>query len=31
MDKIGLKKNQTKAKRIDLDKFTLGTVRGGKF
>ena len=26
MDKIGLKDNQTNAKRIDLNKFTLGPV-----
>ena len=31
MDKIGLKDNQTKAKMIDLNKFVLGPVRGGKF
>ena len=30
-DKIGLKDNQTKARRIDLNKFTLGLVQGGKF
>ena len=30
-DKIGLKDNQTKAKMIDLNKFALGPVRGGKF
>ena len=30
-DKIGLKDNQTKARRIDLNKFTLSPIRGGKF
>ena len=30
-DIIGLKDNQTKTRRIDLNKFTLGPVRGGKF
>ena len=30
-DKIGLKDNQAKARRIDLNKFTFGQVRGGKF
>ena len=30
-DKIDLKDNQTKARRIDLNKFTLDPVRGGKF
>ena len=30
MDKIGLKDNQTKARKIDLNKFTLGPIRGGK-
>ena len=30
-DKIGLKDNQTKTRRIDLNKFTLGQVQGGKF
>ena len=30
-EKIGLKDNQTKAKRTDLNKFTIGPVRGGKF
>ena len=29
-DKIRLKDNQTKARRIDLNKFTLGLIRGGK-
>ena len=31
MDIIGLKDNQTKVRRIDLNKFTLGQVQGGKF
>ena len=31
IDKIGLKDNQTKARRIDLNKFALSLVRGGKF
>ena len=31
MDRIGLKDNQTKARRIDLNKFTIGLVWGGKF
>ena len=30
-DIMGLKDNQTKARRIDPNKFILGTVRGGKF
>ena len=30
-DGMGLKDNQTKARRIDPNKFTLGTVQGGKF
>ena len=30
-DRMGLKDNQTKVRRIDLNKFTLGTVRGVKF
>ena len=30
-DRIGLKDNQTKTRRIDLNKFTLGPVRGSKF
>ena len=29
--RIGLKDNQTKAKRIDLNKLTLDSVRGGQF
>ena len=29
-DRMGLKDNQTKARRIDPNKFTFGTVRGGK-
>ena len=31
MTRMGLKDNQTKAKRIDPNKFTLGTVQGDKF
>ena len=30
-DRIGLKDNQTKARMINLNKFTLDPVRGGKF
>ena len=30
-NKIDLKDNKTKPRRIDLNKFTLGLVRGGKF
>ena len=30
-DRMSLKDNQTKVRRIDLNKFTLGTVRGSKF
>ena len=30
-DRIDLKDNQTKTRRIDLNKFTLGLVRRGKF
>ena len=30
-DKIDLKDNKTKARMIDLNKFTLGLVRRGKF
>ena len=30
-DRIGVKDNQTKTRRIDLNKFTLGPVRGSKF
>ena len=30
-DRIGLKDHQTKARRIDLNIFTLGPVRGDKF
>ena len=30
-DIMSLKDNQTKVRRIDLNKFTLGTVREGKF
>ena len=30
-DRMGLKDNQTKARRIDPNKFTLGTVQWGKF
>ena len=30
-DRMGLKDNQTKVRRINLNKFTLGTVQGGKF
>ena len=30
-DKMGLKDKKTKTRRIDLNKFTLCTVRGGKF
>ena len=30
-DRMGLKDNQTKAKMIDPNKFTLGMVRGSKF
>ena len=29
-NKISLKDNQTRARRIDLNKFTLGPIRGGK-
>ena len=31
MDKIVLKDNQTKTRRVDLNKFTLGPIREGKF
>ena len=31
MDKMGLKGNQTKVREIDLNKFALGTIRGGEF
>ena len=30
-DRMGLKDNQTKVRMIDLNKFVLGTVRGGEF
>ena len=30
-DRMGLKDNQTKARRIDPNKFTLSMVRGGTF
>ena len=30
-NRMGLKDNQTKVRRIDLNKFTLVTVRGSKF
>ena len=30
-NKMSLKDKQTKVRRIDLNKFTLGTVQGGKF
>ena len=30
-DRMSLKDNQTKVRRIDLNKFTFGSVRGGKF
>ena len=30
-DRMGLKDNQTKVRRINLNKFTLGTIREGKF
>ena len=31
MDRMGLKDNRTKARRIDPNKFTLGAVWRGKF
>ena len=31
IDRMSLKDNQTKVRRIDLNKFTLDTVRGVKF
>ena len=30
-DRMSLKDNQTKVRRIDPNKFALGTVRGGEF
>ena len=30
-DRMSLKDNETKARRIDPNKFTLITVRGGRF